>query len=84
MRTTVGERTLTLILCCAHQIADFGLSRVLLDASVSTGTYGTVTHMPPELLTTGAVPGRLLLHMSVICRVKIYPQRCSFMFSDPV
>mmetsp|Transcript_3321 Transcript_3321/g.9610 ORF Transcript_3321/g.9610 Transcript_3321/m.9610 type:complete len:877 (-) Transcript_3321:642-3272(-) len=35
------------------KIADFGLSRVLLDTSVSTGTYGTVTHMPPELLTTG-------------------------------
>ena len=35
------------------QVADFGLSRVMTDGSVNTGTYGTVTHMPPELLTTG-------------------------------
>lgn len=26
------------------QIADFGLSRVMVEASISTGTYGTVTH----------------------------------------
>ena len=24
-----------------------------MQTSISTGTYGTVTHMPPELLTTG-------------------------------
>lgn len=36
------------------KVADFGLSRVLSAEAVSTGTYGTVTHMPPELLTTGA------------------------------
>ena len=35
------------------QVADFGLSRVLSAEAVSTGTYGTVTHMPIELLTTG-------------------------------
>lgn len=35
------------------KVADFGLSRVLSAEAVSTGTYGTVTHMPPELLTTG-------------------------------
>jgi PAS domain-containing protein len=35
------------------KIADFGLSRVMVETSVSTGSYGTVTHMPPELLTTG-------------------------------
>ncbi|KAK9808830.1 hypothetical protein WJX72_004554 [[Myrmecia] bisecta] len=35
------------------KVADFGLSRVLSQESISTGTYGTVTHMPPELLTTG-------------------------------
>lgn len=34
-------------------MADFGLSRILSAESISTGTYGTVTHMPPELLTTG-------------------------------
>ena len=37
------------------QVADFGLSRILSAESISTGTYGTVTHMPPELLTTGEV-----------------------------
>ena len=37
------------------QVADFGLSRVLSAEAVSTGTYGTVTHMPVELLTTGAL-----------------------------
>ena len=26
------------------QIADFGLSRVMVETSISTGTYGTVTH----------------------------------------
>lgn len=35
------------------KIADFGLSRELTDTSISTGTYGTVTHMPPELLSSG-------------------------------
>jgi PAS domain-containing protein len=35
------------------KIADFGLSRVMVETSISTGTYGTVTHMPPELLTSG-------------------------------
>ncbi|KAK9827983.1 hypothetical protein WJX81_005140 [Elliptochloris bilobata] len=35
------------------KVADFGLSRVLTAEAISTGTYGTVTHMPPELLTTG-------------------------------
>lgn len=37
---------------CA-KVADFGLSRTLGSEPVDTGTYGTVTHMPPELLTTG-------------------------------
>ena len=37
----------------AAKVADFGLSRTLGNESVDTGTYGTVTHMPPELLTTG-------------------------------
>ena len=41
------------MLHCALQVADFGLSRVLSQEAVSTGTFGTVTHMPPELLTTG-------------------------------
>ena len=35
------------------QVADFGLSRQAGCDSVDTDTYGTVTHMPPELLMEG-------------------------------
>lgn len=35
------------------KVADFGLSRTLGSEPVDVGTYGTVTHMPPELLTSG-------------------------------
>ena len=37
----------------SEQVADFGLSRVCDEAHVETKTYGTVTHMPPELLLEG-------------------------------
>jgi serine/threonine protein kinase len=37
------------------KVADFGLARVLKDKShIKTQTFGTVTHMPPELLAKGA------------------------------
>ncbi len=36
------------------QVADFGLARVLKDKNhIKTQTFGTVTHMPPELLAKG-------------------------------
>lgn len=35
------------------QVADFGLSRQASSTTVDTDTYGTVTHMPPELLMEG-------------------------------
>lgn len=35
------------------QVADFGLSRQASSSTVDTDTYGTVTHMPPELLMEG-------------------------------
>ena len=35
------------------QVADFGLSRQSSSSTVDTDTYGTVTHMPPELLMEG-------------------------------
>ena len=35
------------------QVADFGLSRDVEATMVNTGTLGTVTHMPPELLEWG-------------------------------
>ena len=34
-------------------MADFGLSRQAASTTVRTQTFGTVTHMPPELLTDG-------------------------------
>jgi serine/threonine protein kinase len=37
----------------AWQVADFGLSRQSSSSTVDTDTYGTVTHMPPELLMEG-------------------------------
>ena len=36
------------------QVSDFGLARlIMLQGRITTDTYGTVTHMPPELLTGG-------------------------------
>lgn len=57
---TAGNILLTASVKDARQfvtkIADFGLSREVMDTSISTGTYGTVTHMPPELLSSGVPP----------------------------
>ena len=39
--------------CCSFlQVSDFGLSRVLQNNKnhIKTQTFGTVTHVPPELL----------------------------------
>ncbi|KAK9814720.1 hypothetical protein WJX72_010481 [[Myrmecia] bisecta] len=35
------------------KVADFGLSRLLTSPSVTTKTYGTITHTAPELITHG-------------------------------
>ena len=37
----------------APQVSDFGLSRVLQETKnhIKTQTFGTVTHVPPELLS---------------------------------
>lgn len=41
------------ILLCM-QVSDFGLSRIHIgERTIATQTYGTVTHMPPELLSEG-------------------------------
>eukprot|EP00967_Tisochrysis_lutea_P027618 scaffold32098_cov16-Tisochrysis_lutea.AAC.2 len=60
-----GARTLVLTCFCTHtlvpvpffylHVSDFGLSRVIAaDCPViKTHTFGTVTHMPPELLSKG-------------------------------
>ena len=37
------------------QVADFGMSRRIKNKSVHTVTYGTATHMPPELLMHGTL-----------------------------
>ena len=42
------------LVCSVVQVADFGLARVLKDKGhIKTQTFGTVTHMPPELLAKG-------------------------------
>jgi len=33
------------------KVCDFGISKVLTERTVSTDTVGTITHMPPELMT---------------------------------
>ena len=36
------------------KVADFGLARAMeVQSKIETRTYGTVTHMPPELLEKG-------------------------------
>ena len=39
---------------CCLQITDFGVSR-LTHAVTHTESYGTITHMPPELLRDGTL-----------------------------
>jgi hypothetical protein len=41
--------------CCPCQVSDFGLSRLVSNEApvIQTRTYGTVTHMPAELLIEG-------------------------------
>lgn len=58
---------------CA-KVADFGLSRTLGSEPVDTGTYGTVTHMPPELLTTGEMPPAF---HSLYCLGFVYGLSCT-------
>lgn len=38
------------------KVCDFGMSRIMeLRSRITTKNYGTITHMPPELLTAGAM-----------------------------
>ena len=46
-----GDGAMNVVACL--QVADFGLSRQASSSTVDTDTYGTVTHMPPELLMEG-------------------------------
>lgn len=39
---------------CCLQVTDFGVSR-LTHAVTHTESYGTITHMPPELLRDGTL-----------------------------
>lgn len=34
-------------------VADFGLARVARGGSIAVESYGTVSHMPPEVLSEG-------------------------------
>ena len=36
-------------------VSDFGLSRVARDGTQQTKSFGSVTHMPPELLADGTL-----------------------------
>ena len=36
-------------------VGDFGLSRVASEGTMNTNTFGTVSHMPPELLADGTL-----------------------------
>ena len=36
-------------------VCDFGLSRVASEGSMNTKSFGSVTHMPPELLADGVL-----------------------------
>eukprot|EP00891_Asterochloris_glomerata_P001527 jgi/Astpho2/1527/Aster-05401 len=77
------------------KVADFGLSRMLGSEAVNTGTYGTVTHMPPELLTTGQLikacdvysfgqrPWGGLMQMQIIFHVTIQKKRLQYPEDTP-
>ena len=47
------------------KISDFGLSRVINENKnfIKTQTFGTVTHMPPELLSKGECMGTQAISM---------------------
>lgn len=52
------------------KVADFGLARNLaIQSKVETRTYGTITHMPRELLCSGVLskvrPCTALLHVQI-------------------
>jgi hypothetical protein len=58
LRTCAGNILLTADAGAPHgfaaKVADFGLARSLdLHSRIETRTYGTVTHMPHELLCSG-------------------------------
>lgn len=47
-------------ICVQDQVADFGLSRKMISdkSHMSTTSFGTVTHMPPEVLMQGHLSPR--------------------------
>jgi hypothetical protein len=60
LRRTGGNILLTEDTEAAHgwraKVADFGMARATdVTSRIKTRTYGTVTHMPPELLRDGAM-----------------------------
>ena len=55
------------------QVSDFGLSRIHIgERTIATQTYGTVTHMPPELLSEGR-----LSKAADVCKLS-RPQQATF------
>lgn len=50
------------------KVADFGLSRLAGISTVATESYGTVTHMPPELLSSGLISKKTDVYsFGVVC-----------------
>lgn len=55
------------------QVADFGLARLIaLRDRICTDTYGTVTHMPPELLSGGDLSQAVVICMQSL----LFPWHC--------
>lgn len=73
--TPTPQHVLKLCIRCsrAAQVADLGLARVLEpgEGVVTTQTYGTVSHMPPELLVSG-----LLSRQADVYRYCAQPHLC--------
>ena len=53
-------------------MSDFGLARLIaLQGRITTDTYGTVTHMPPELLTGGDLSPAVVRMLSPPCHAPV-------------
>jgi len=58
------------------KIADFGLARTMdVQSKIETRAYGTVTHMPPELLVKGILSkvGSQLFPLLIVDEIKTSP-----------
>lgn len=65
---------LTHLTSLANQVSDFGLSRVLgaNKNHIKTQTFGTVTHVPPELLAKGTLSAKADVYAIGVLLWEIY------------